>query len=59
MLELVPDVVVAFTLRIFLVEGDNVHDGLWILLLFLLGNAILLKRPLPFFWKTLYTTSAH
>ena len=53
MLKLVPYVVIAFTLRILLVESNNVHDCLWILLLFLLGYAILLKRTLPFFWKTL------
>lgn len=39
---LVPDVTVAF-----LVEFDNVHNGLWILFLFRSGDAALLKELLP------------
>lgn len=53
MFELVPDVIVAFTLCIFLVKCNDVHDSLRILFLLLFGDAILLKRPLPLFWKAL------
>jgi hypothetical protein len=50
---LVPYGVVAILLGIVLVEGDDVHDGLRVLFLFLLRDAILLQHALPFLWQTL------
>jgi hypothetical protein len=53
----VPDGVVLGLLSVVLVEVDDVHDSLGVLLLFLLGDAILLEHALPFFGKALDTIS--
>lgn len=50
---LVPDGVLFVLLGIVLVEVDHVHDGLGVLLLLLLRNAILLEHTLPLLGETL------
>jgi len=50
---LVPDGVVLALLGIVLVEVDDVHDGLRVLLLLLLRDAILLQHALPFLGEAL------
>lgn len=40
------------------VEGDNVHYGLWVLFLLPLRNAAFLQHPLPFFWQSLRNVSS-
>lgn len=46
-----PYVIVASMLGSVLIECDNVHDGLWICLLILLGDTRLLEELLPFPWQ--------
>lgn len=45
----VPYCVLLVLLRIVLVEGHDIHEGLRMLLLLLFCNAILLQHALPFF----------
>lgn len=50
---LLPDIVVIVLLGVLLVEVDNVHRCLGVLLLLLLCNAVLLQHALPFLGETL------
>jgi hypothetical protein len=54
---LVPDRIFLALLSIVLVEVDNVHDSLRVLLLLFLCDAILLQHALPFLGETLDTVS--
>lgn len=50
---LVPDGIVLVLLGIVLVKVDHIDDSLGMLLLFFLGDAILLQHALPFFGEAL------
>ena len=50
MIELVPDCLVVVAGR-FLVEPHDIHHGLRMFLLLLLGNPVLLQQSLPFPWQ--------
>jgi hypothetical protein len=54
---LVPYRIVLVLLCVVLVESDDVHDGLGVLFLLLLGDAILLQHALPLFGQALDTVS--
>jgi hypothetical protein len=54
---LLPNVVVVVLLGVLLVEVDNVHRCLGVLLLLLLCNAVLLQHALPFLGETLNQVS--
>lgn len=50
---LLPHLIVSVPLGVVLVEVDNVHGSLGVLLLLLLGDAILLEHALPFLGEAL------
>ena len=54
MIELVISPVITAIVVVLIEECDNIDNGLWVLLLFLLGNAIGLQSPLPFLGKSLW-----